>query len=382
MKKLSFIFIMIATLGACSQVGEQDATQAFITKLGSDTLAVENFQKTDSSLTAQVIMRSPEVSLISYYLLLDNEGGIDRFVQTEYSPQTGFSGEGAVSKTITRLNDSLMVKEFDDQEIETNSYMAPYEEGVIPFIDLVHWPFELALNEARETGQDSVTQPFLSGNRILDFTIASISQDSMTLRHPFRGVMGIQTNYNGDLLYLDAGLTTRKLKVYREDEVDMQLLTDQYAESPIGALSGAVSAEYSIHNADIRLEYGSPKKRDRQLFGGIVAWGERWRTGANRATHFYTSKELQFGELKVPAGEYTLFTIPQPEGGTLIINKQTGQNGTSYDESQDLGRIPMSIGQSDELVESFTISVSEREEGGTLNLIWGNTVFSADFAVN
>jgi len=88
-----------------------------------------------------------------------------------------------------------------------------------------------------------------------------------------------------------------------------------------------------------------------------------------------------FGDLEVPAGEYTLFTIPEQDGGTLIINKQTGQNGRSYDESRDLGRVPMEIATTDEMVEAFTISVEETEEGGELNLAWGNTVFKADFTI-
>ncbi|MGK7369090.1 MAG: DUF2911 domain-containing protein, partial [Candidatus Halalkalibacterium sp. M3_1C_030] len=104
-------------------------------------------------------------------------------------------------------------------------------------------------------------------------------------------------------------------------------------------------------------------------------------TGANRATHFYTSNDLQIGDLEVPAGEYTLFTIPEEDGGTLMINKQTGQNGQSYDADRDLGRVPLDLSKKEDVTEAFTIDLEETDTGGVLKLIWGETVFSVDFLV-
>jgi hypothetical protein len=162
----------------------------------------------------------------------------------------------------------------------------------------------------------------------------------------------------------------------------MDALSTRFASNPIGQLSGAASAEYSFKGTDFTIEFGSPQKRGRDLFGGIVPYGEVWRTGANRATHFSTSNDLMFGDLEVPAGEYTLFSIPESDGGMLIINSQTGQNGTSYDESRDLGRVPMEVTTRDDTVEAFTITIDETDEGGRINLIWGNTIYSSDFMID
>lgn len=378
MKHFFIAFLLISLFAACSPSSNPNKA-AFVTLLGNDTLAVEQFEKTDSSFTAQVILRSPETSFSSYLLKMDETGGIAEMARTDYPPQVGFSGEGKIVQTIVRTGDSLRVDILSDEN--PRSFMAPYQPGVLPFIDMIHWPFELAFNQAVKTGQDTVNQPLLSGNRISNFIIAAIKGDSMTIRHPFRGVMGVRVNDRGGIEYLDAGLTTRKLKVHRVNRVDIGTLADEFADRPFGELSGAVSAEFSFKGTNFRVDYGSPKKRGRDLFGGIVPWGERWRTGANRATHFYTSKNLQIGNLEVPAGEYTLFTIPEPDGGTLIINKQTGQNGRSYDESRDLGRVPMEIRTKEESTEAFTISVEETDTGGELNLAWGKTVFSVDFDI-
>lgn len=376
----NFIFALLITslFAACSSQGSNESY--FVTKLGDDTLAVEQFLKTESGMAATVILRSPETRFSKYSLELDETGGISQMQRTDYPPAVGFSGEGALSQSIVRQGDSLSVEIFGENE--TRSYMAPYEEGVLPFIDMVHWPFELAFNSAVAAGQDTVNQPLLSGNRISNFIIADIEGDSMTIRHPFRGVMGVNVDTEGNIQHLDAALTTRKLKVNRVDAVDMNALANRYAQNPIGELSGAVSAEYTIGDVNFRVDYGSPKKRGRELFGGIVPYGEIWRTGANRATHFYTSEDIQIGDLDIPAGEYTIFTIPEEDEGTMIINSETGQNGNSYDEEQDFGRVPMQVEQTDQMTEAFTITVEETDEGGRLNLIWGNTVYYVDFSIN
>jgi hypothetical protein len=186
---------------------------------------------------------------------------------------------------------------------------------------------------------------------------------------------------HGAIQYYDATATTRKLIVKRSGPLDMDALATRFADRAIGSLSGAGESEATVHGANIKLTFGQPAKRGRELFGGIVPWGERWRTGANRATHFSTDKDLKIGELDVPAGDYTLFSIPQPEGGTLIINKQTGQNGNSYDESRDLGRVPMTITTNDESVELFTIDAIERDDMGVLQLKWGETIFEVPFEI-
>jgi hypothetical protein len=378
MRNLVLAIFLTSLMAACGP-SENPNNAAFVTLLGNDTLAVEQFEKTDSTITARVILRSPEVKISTYLLHFNESGGIDRMVQTDHSPLNGFEDMGVTARSMTRVGDSLEVEILQNEEL--NIYMAPYEEGILPFIDMIHWPYELAFNRAAEVDQDTMMQPLLSGNRIMNFTIAEIEGDSMTIRHPFRGVMGVTVDDDGDIQHLDAGLTTRKLMVNRTSGLDMNALAQKFGNEPVGELSGAVSAEFSFKGSNFRVDFGSPKKRGRDLFGGIVPWGERWRTGANRATHFYTSEDLMFGDLEVPTGEYTLFTIPESDGGTLIINKQTGQNGQSYDESRDLGRVPMEITTTDEMVEAFTISVEETEEGGELNLAWGNTVLKTDFTI-
>lgn len=379
---LAFLFLSIGV--ACNS-GTEKSQNGFVTLLGNDTLAVEQFEKTANGIKAKVVLRSPETSLSAYDLKIDDAGGIREMVKRDYSPEGQFSGRGEAVQTIRKENDSLIVEWQTEEGIQKDTL--EYQEGTLPFIDMVHWPYELALNNAAGAPQDTIEQHLLTGGRLSTFIISKITEDSATIRHPFRGVMGVDINDNGDLLHLDAGLTTRKLKVHRTSNINIDEIGSRFVEmeqsgNPFGELSGAESEEFSFNDATFRVEYGSPEKRGRAIFGGIVPWGERWRTGANRATHFRTSRDLVIRDLNVPAGEYTLFTIPEEDGGTLIINKQTGQNGQTYDESRDLGRVLMERSSRSEVTEKFTITVEENDsDGGVLKLIWDQTVFSVDFEI-
>ncbi len=370
---------------SCAYSSSEIEKAGFITRLGNDTLAVESFEKTDSSMVVKALIRIPETRFITYNLVQDEFGGISDLAIKTHDPETGFTGEGEFSRSYKKEGDSLVVNiKTNDGSIRT--LKAKYEEGILPFLEMIHWPFELAFNSAMRTDADSIDQKLLAGSRPRDFVIAKIDEDTLTIRHPSRGVMGVRVNADGNILSLEASRTTRKLKVERVSEVDIEKIGRQFFEmdkqgKSLGAFSAAVEREFSFKNTDFLITHGSPKKRGRVLFGGIVPYGERWRTGADRATHITTSRDLTIEGLKVPAGEYTLFTIPEPNGGTLIINKQTGQNGRSYDEARDLGRVQMQVLKQDEETEEFTILVEETPAGGVLKLVWGNTVYSVNFTV-
>ena len=135
------------------------------------------------------------------------------------------------------------------------------------------------------------------------------------------------------------------------------------------------TAEATIGGKKISLDYGAPSVKGRKIFGGLVPYGKVWRLGANKATHLTTDADITVGNLAVPKGTYTLYAWPTEGGMTLIINKQTGQWGTVYDEKQDLGRVEMKVAKSTSPVELMSLSIA----GGALRFEW-DTV-SASVAV-
>ena len=131
----------------------------------------------------------------------------------------------------------------------------------------------------------------------------------------------------------------------------------------------------------ITIDYSSPRMKGRQIFGGLVPYNEVWRTGANKATTFVTTANLTANGKDIPAGNYTLFTVPAQDKWTLIISKVTGEWGVPYKDeykSQELARIPMQVSKTPAAVENFTINF-DQSGGCTLQLSWENTQASVKF---
>ena len=105
--------------------------------------------------------------------------------------------------------------------------------------------------------------------------------------------------------------------------------------------SPPATAKVMLGGKELLVKYNKPSMRGRTIMGGLVPYGEVWRTGANPATTFITPVDLTIGTLKVPAGTYTLYSLPSATDWQLIVNKQTGQWGTEYSQDKDLGRVPM-----------------------------------------
>ena len=137
----------------------------------------------------------------------------------------------------------------------------------------------------------------------------------------------------------------------------------------------------------IKTDYSSPRTHDpkthqpRKIFGGVVPYGQVWRTGANEATTFVTDTNLTVGGKDVPAGSYTIFTVPDQDKWVLVISKKTGEWGTpDPGEGDDLARVDMKVSQLPSAVENFTISYDQTGGNCTMNLDWEKTRASVELA--
>ena len=115
--------------------------------------------------------------------------------------------------------------------------------------------------------------------------------------------------------------------------------------------------------------------------GDLVPYGQVWRTGANEATSLTTETALTIGGLSVPAGSYTIFTVPEKDKWTLIINKKTGEWGIPYQwEGDELLRADMKVSQPPSPVENFTIEFQAMGDTCTMHIIWDSNEASVDIA--
>jgi hypothetical protein len=164
------------------------------------------------------------------------------------------------------------------------------------------------------------------------------------------------------------------------------LMAQQKRISPHETVSKAIDGDR------VTIIYGRPFTKDpntgqnRKIWGELVPFGEVWRTGADEATLLITQKPILIGQSTIPAGAFTLRTLPNEDGtAKLIINKQIGQWGIgpdSYDEKQDVARVDLQKEALDSPVDQFTMTISKNPAGGgDLKMMWESTAFSVPFTV-
>ncbi len=137
--------------------------------------------------------------------------------------------------------------------------------------------------------------------------------------------------------------------------------------------SPAETAKFDQNGLTVQVDYCRPYKKGREIFGKLLPYGQVWRTGANEATIFDVKQTIKVGDKTLKAGKYTLWTIPNADKWTVIMNEETGQWGTNYDEKKDVLRVDVPVGKSVEMMEQFKIDFAAAEGGADMVLRWDNT---------
>jgi hypothetical protein len=139
-------------------------------------------------------------------------------------------------------------------------------------------------------------------------------------------------------------------------------------------LSPPAETSMKLGGSAVTIEYNAPSARGRKVEGGLVPYGKVWRLGADSATTLTTGADIMIGDLRVPKGVHTLYVMAAEDGWKLIVNKQTGQWGTQYDQAQDLGRVDLKTTKLSQPAEKLSISLEPGGSyAGTLAIQWGST---------
>ena len=153
--------------------------------------------------------------------------------------------------------------------------------------------------------------------------------------------------------------------------------------------SPAAETSATIGGKTVNIKYSAPSVKGRKIFGGTEALlpaSTVWRVGANKATALHTDGDITIGDLKVPAGDYTLYVLLDAKAWQLIVSKQTGQWGiagptkSSLDETKELGRVPMKMSKPAAMVETFKITLAGEGKKGSLALEWEHVLATVAIA--
>ncbi len=386
----SFLFLAVVVIAGCAGPSAPPAQRAYIERLGDDTTAIEVFTRTDDGFEGDLLVRLPVTRVAHYVGTLSDDGTISRLEVEWRTPDENPDGPDPERFVVTMDGDSATVVREAGGEAITERVAVP--AGAIPQVGKSPWSyavFEQAARQAVASGSDSFPVTFLSvggrGARATSNAVTRHGRDSISLNY-FGSPMLVNIDSDGRILGLNGEESTNKVAGEFVLDVDLASLAADFAARDargegIGQPSPRGRDQFVAGGATIELDYGRPSKRGRDIFGGLVPFDEVWRTGANTATHFTTDRDLMIGGTEVPVGVYTLWTTFTATTAHLIINKQTRQWGTDYDETQDLARIEMTRESLDETVEQFTMLVEPGSGGGTLQLRWDRTQFSVPIRV-
>lgn len=351
-------------------------TGFFVVRMGTDTLAVERYVRRGNRLDGELVVRSPQTALRRYTATLRADGSIERF-EASFMPAPGAAGPTTRAVADLRSRDTAVVSitQGDSTRLLRVATGAP----AFPAVGNSYALYEQAMVHARATRADSVGLVLLplGGTQTYALTLQRRGVDSMLVTN-IAGTSRARVDGRGLLLGLDGMESTQKVVVERVAPLDLEALAAGFAArdrqgQAVGTLSPRDSARAVVSGATLTLDYGRPAARGRAIWGGVVPWNRVWRTGANAATQLRVDRPVRIGGAEVPAGTYTLFTLPSQDGWKLIINRQTGQWGTEYDERQDLARVELRTERLAQPVERFTLSVEPRGDGGVLAMAWGDT---------
>ncbi len=355
---------------------------AFIVRLGTDTVAVERFTRGAGRLDGERLLRYPRTSLVRYGATLGSDGAITRFESSTVPLATDST---PASSTVVFGMDSVRVTLVSGDSTRAYALNPGTAEASI-FLPFSFALYEQLVRRVIGRGSDSAAAELIFPGVFnpLPTSVRRIAADSAAIDF-FGAPLLIRTDRAGRILGVDGSATTQKVTVTRERHVDVMALARAFvareaAQGTPGQLSPRDTVRAVIGAAEIQIDYGRPRARGRAIMGGIVPWGEVWRTGANAATGFSTSADLLLGGVEIPAGDYTLYSIPRPDGAELIVNRQTGQWGTEYDPTLDLVRIPLDRRELAAPVEAFTIAVDPADGGARLRFAWERTEWTVTMA--
>lgn len=350
-----------------------DETSAFVVKLGSDTLSVEQFTRTATQVRGEYVVRTPRASHRTYSIDLDAKGQARRFEMIIHNLGGG-PGRAETRTTIDFTADSAftMAPRGDSSfttRMAAGRGAAPSIFGVMGLIDQLG-------RQARAAGQASYQTPLVppGATQPMRGTVNRAGGDTLLFYSDTNvGKLGpwiLRVDETGRLLAYSGPGTPFQGEGRKVPSVDIAAARAAYTTRPLGQLSARDTTRAQLGGDSLWVDYGRPMKRGREVFGNVVQWNAVWRTGANAATQFRTGTSLTIGGATVPAGLYTLWTLPTPGGWKLIINKQTGQWGTVYDAAQDLARVDMAVEALAEPMERFTIEIEPKGPDATMRLSW------------
>ncbi|MBV6522796.1 MAG: hypothetical protein MNPFHGCM_02946 [Gemmatimonadaceae bacterium] len=351
----------------------------FVLRLGRDTVALETYERTPDRITGEIVLRVPKTTYVRYQYDLRPDGAPVR--STVRIDPSGSDKASAHTVRIDFRDDSIRIT-VDSASLHRVEVRAR-APGSIPLIagpyGTSYATYEWLI--AGVADGDSVTLAAISPVTGRAGSLMFVRRSPRRADIDFFGetLMPVVLDGGGRILAVDAQRTTVRANAERADAIDVALHARQFGKQDregkgLGVASPPDSVRTRIGGVALAIDYSSPRMRGRAILGDLLPYDVVWRTGANAATLLKLNGDLSIEGVRVPAGTYSLWTIPHVDGAELIVNAQHGQWGTERDAAKDLYRIPLRVSQAASPLEALVIDVTP---DGDLRFRWSTFVWSA-----
>jgi hypothetical protein len=367
-------FLVLACVCVPVVLAAQTERGGFLVRLGTDTIAIETYDRTAGTMNGRFASRAGQFTEWSYLTRFRPNGTVATFEMTMV--RSAAPDAPAQKRTIVFDGDSAFVTLVRGDSTRRMRLAAP--RGTNPFVNHSFALYQIVARQARAAGaRDTFKTAVLSAGADAPWatTAAKLGADSLVVATENGLGVRLKTDRQGKVIGANGHGSTQQVDVERQDVLNFQALADAFAARPaMGQLSVRDTARATIGDSAVWVDYGRPLKRGRDIFGVLVPWNVVWRTGANAATQLSTPVDLTIGDATVPAGIYTVWTLPSPTGWKLIINKQHAQWGTEYRADSDFVRIDLKVEPLPQPTEQFTIAFDPQADGSAVwRLEWDRT---------
>ncbi|HMI58850.1 MAG TPA: DUF2911 domain-containing protein [Gemmatimonadaceae bacterium] len=392
--------IMIVSLAALMTVQvaltpTADEKGSWVTTLGRDTVAVESVVRAGNHVAGDILVRIPSTVRLHYEVELRADGSVARST-LDTDPM---GAKSIPAKHVVFDFDADSARSTIDSAGQKRKVARAMPRGTVPMFMTGFGAsyglyssmglYELLLERTKPAPNDTLKVP------AIDIATGAMSKRAFLARSAtqvdvdYFGILWthLTIDASGQITAADARSTTEQTQSQRTGFVDVAAMAKSFASADhsgkgIGPASPNLIEKGSLGGQLVVVTYGSPRRRGRTVLGAVVPYDRVWRTGANEATVLLFDKDMTIGGSPVPAGAYSLWTIPKADGTVqLIINKQHGQWGTDYDSAQDLVRVPMKSSTAPSPQENFAINVAGSGNAGELRMSWDAFMWSVPIAM-
>ena len=369
----SFPFLFFFYLTQAQKL--HDKRGGLIYTLGKDTTAIGNYELKgyNFSITVADLTEAMTVSRLAGTFFPNGE--LKAAAGNMYKPVPGKDSQVLFSYNLYYQNDTTYIETRRNNMVTTRKY--PVKIMVANSLGgytLVYMP-ALLVNFAPEKNGDSLLSHHIVFSSARNFLIRKISAGHYSAGSSVMGMFRLSLDKKGDLRSIDGigtswNISGTVVPTLNMDSVITANVAKDQSRPHAAIINKLDSVQTAIGGAVIKIRYSRPAVRGRVIYGEVVPYDRFWRTGADAATKLTLSQAIYFNGKELPAGEYSIFTLPSKNGWTIMFNKESTIWGTEYKAENDVLRVPMSAEALPESVERLTIAVVPADKGGRIEVSW------------